>query len=264
MQRAAAVSPATSTPASATAQTPSAEHSAKRRRVESTTSSPSYSVPGTPTVDSVNGLATPTTARGGISTFIRAGAETEWVLELQVPSSQDKINSAKRNNQNVKTDGVNGTASRFNALAHRDEELEDISDQEDDVWDTTQPSGRQTFGSFKKQKSRISTQIDHTQNDNEQDLSSASGSSESSDSHSEDDPNSDEEMRNVRRAIEQKHRSMQGFGPPVRTGQSAFSRNGQAGGGSPFDKGQRGQKRKGREEGSYKQKKKARKARKTI
>ncbi|KAJ9602195.1 hypothetical protein H2200_013315 [Cladophialophora chaetospira] len=267
MQRAAAVSPTTSTPASATAHTPSIEPSAKRRRIESTTSSPAYSVPGTPTNESVNGLTAPGTARGGVSTFTRAGADTEWVVDVRLPPLQDKTNSTQKNNHNAKTNEVNGSTSRFSALAQRDEETSDHSSEESDIWNPAQPSGRQTFGSFKKRKSRIVPSKDQTHDDNDQDLSSASGSDDGSDSgeasDSENALNSDEEMRNVRRAIERKHRSMQGLGPPGRTGQSAFSKNGPARGAGPLDRGQRGQKR-GREDGSYKQKKKAKNARKTI
>lgn len=269
MQRASAASPATSIPRPVGAQTPATEPPVKRRRIESSTTSPSISVPGTPTIDSANGLVTPTptTVRGGVSTFTRVGADTEWVLEMKPPSRESALRSTENSSHNFKPSGPNGSASRFTALADQDDEIEDMSGEEEDIWNTAQPSGRQTFGSFKKQKSRKPTQQNQPPDDNEEDLSSASGSDDDSDSDNGSDEkpglDSDEEMRRAARSME-KHRSMEGGGFGGRPGQNAFSNRGQSGGKRPFDNGQRGQKRKGREQGSYKQKKKAKNSRKTI
>jgi hypothetical protein len=206
-------------------------------------------------------------ARGGISTFKHEEAETEWVLEVKVPLPQYKrTGHATKSNQNGSAD-PNG----FSALAGRDEEG-GASSSEEDIWTTTQPSGRQTFGSFRKGKSRTtSAQLNQTrEGDDDEDLSSASNAGEHSDSDEESgaesssdshtarrhkipptshgksranptkDINSDEEMRQVRQAIEKKHRNMRG---------TAID----------HPKAKQGMKRKGREQGSYKTRKKARK-----
>ncbi|ETI24565.1 hypothetical protein G647_03934 [Cladophialophora carrionii CBS 160.54] len=264
MQRAAAASPTTSAAASSTTHTPATEPSSKRRRVESTTSSPVTSIPGTPMNELPNGLASPTMARGGVSTFRREEADTEWVLDVKVQVPQYKgSDSARKTNR----DG-NTALNRFNALGDQHEEGE-ASSSEDDIWTAAQPSGRQTFGTFRKRKSRIATPSDRIQADGDEDLSSASdaddhsesddesGSDRSSDSHTArghqtptshgkrrshqpKDVNSDEEMRQVRQAIEQKHRNMRGTA-------------------MDHPKAKQGNKRKGREQGSYKKRKKARK-----
>ncbi|KIW68569.1 hypothetical protein PV04_04507 [Phialophora macrospora] len=263
MQRAAAASPTTSTAASSTVHTPATEPSAKRRRVESNTSSPVTSVPGTPMNEIPNGLATPIMVRGGVSTFRHEQAETEWVLDVKVRLPQQKRSGyASKGNGNGSAD-PNG----FSALVDRDEEGGDNSSEED-IWTTTQPSGRQTFGSFRKGKSRNTTQADQSREDDE-DLSSASDADEhfdsDEDSRSESssnsctarhrktptshgksrvnptkDLNSDDEMRQVRQAIEQKHRNMRGTA-------------------GDHPKAKHGNKRGGREQGSYKTRKKARK-----
>ena len=271
MQRASAASPTTSIPRSASAQTPATEPAAKRRRVEDSTSSTSISVPGTPTNGTISGLATPTAGRGGITTFTRTGADTEWVLDLKVPSTRDKTSrTAEKSSTKVESNGVNGSASRFSALVDRNNEVEENSVEEEDIWNTAQSSGRQTFGSFKKQKSRKSAQKYEAPDGDEQDLRSASGSDDDSDSDggANEGPalDSDEEMRRAKKAMEEKHRSMQGQGGGFerRPRHAAFSNRGQAGGGRSFGNAQAGQKRKGREEGSYKQKKKAKNSRKTI
>ncbi|KIX92454.1 uncharacterized protein Z520_11774 [Fonsecaea multimorphosa CBS 102226] len=212
MQRAAAATTprsATSTPTSSTThQTPATEPLAKRRRIDSTTSSPSAtSTPGTPS----NGLAyagssTPTNAsqnsglgiapRGGTSTFTRfEGADTEWVLDLKMRFSGDKQPSYTDANGN--DERVDPARSRFGLLSSRNEDEEE--EEEEDIWNNNQPSGRQTFGSFdgKRRKSRSSTRQgqgqDHDEND--PDLSSASDSDSAPDSDS--DSDSDLERDNI-------------------------------------------------------------------
>lgn len=288
MQRAAVSSP--TSPSSAT-QTPAAEPSAKRRRIDSSSlPSPASSALATPTNGTPvsTGHATPATmaqnsglvlpARGGRSTFDRfEGADTEWVLDIKpVPpvDSKDKSTPSKKTRSQINVNGVDGS-SRFSALA---EQRHDESDEDEDIWDTkAQPSGRQTFGSFKKKnKTRHSdaTTGQHAgQDDDEEEENSASDSEsgEVSDSDSSSsnpryrktqtptstrksqrpskdpqDVDSDEEMRRVRAAIEQKHRNMSGVG---------------AGGGGGYNHKsfKPGQKRKGRDDGRYKSQKKARK-----
>ncbi|KIW79819.1 secondary thiamine-phosphate synthase enzyme [Fonsecaea pedrosoi CBS 271.37] len=248
MQRAAATTPsATSTPTASAAQTPTTEPLAKRRRVESTTSSPSASTPGTPSNGlPYPGLSTPTASqntglgvapRGGTSRFTRfEGADTEWVLDVEVAFPGDnrmKLPSDKIANANDQ--GSVPSSSCFGVLNGRSEEegSEEGEEEEDDIWNNEYPTGRQTFGSFdRKRKSRASTRHDQGQDEDDQDLSSASTSDSDSDSEP-DIPNSssrsrpgqsrgatkptaeidsDEEMNRVRMAIEQKHRSMAGGG----------------------------------------------------
>ena len=283
MQRATAASPATSTPASSAAQTPATEHLAKRRRIETTTtSSPSISVPGTPTNETPNRQATPSMARGGFSKFGRfEGADTEWVLNVNVivPGAGASSSAQKKNTDN-NVNALNGAASRFNVLAARHEDEENASSEQDDIWDSGQPSGRQTFGSFEKRKRRVVSE----QVDNDEVLSSASDSNEKSDSGDDtdsdasyhdhthktptrqhgkfqpkaaNDVDSDEEMRQVRRAMEQKHRNMM-FGPG---GSGARGiKDTWAAGPRKWERGNRVTKREGgRDGGSYKRQKKARK-----
>ena len=284
MQRAGAT-----TPASSGAQTPATEPLAKRRRIESAASSPSVSVPGTPVGGVTNsGLLIP--ARGGISTFTRfEGADTEWVLDMKMKIPKDSQSDLSR-----KSDRVNGSASRFSALAERNGEHDEVSAEEDDIWNTSQPSGRQTFGTFKrKRKSRVTAY--HQAQEDDEDLSSASASGDTSDSDADcnSDPSSnsytarhrrtptsqrnghsmarkevdsDEEMRQARRAIEQKHRSMMGGAGAMPRNNSTStlpitggSDNRQFRGNRSSEKEKGGKKRKRRDEGSYKKKKKARK-----
>jgi hypothetical protein len=231
MQRASASSPAT--------QTPSIEPSAKRRKVDSTTSSPVTSVPGTPAFEATPSQLTPTTSRGGVSTFIRdENADTEWVLNLILPQSQ----TTARNN--TKVDGI---GSRYDALAQTEHDSHD-SDEEN-IWKSTE-GGRQTFGAFKK---RHSTRPAMT--DADADLSSASDA-ESNDSYEspEDlqgyvlsskkyqassdlpkDVDSDEEMKAIRVAMSKAPRrgKMLGMGMDKRTDKG----NGKPTRGSPSEFG---------------------------
>ncbi|EXJ60590.1 hypothetical protein A1O7_04743 [Cladophialophora yegresii CBS 114405] len=207
-------------------------------------------------------------ARGGVSTFRREQADTDWVLDVKVQATQSKrLSSASKTNHNY---NGNTTLSRFNPLGDQHEEGEATS-SEDDIWNVAQTSGRQTFGTFRKSISRstATAQTDQIHADGDEDLSSASdadehsgsddesGSDNSSDRHSARrhqtptghgkgrshptrDINSDEEMHHVRQAIEQKHRNMRGTA-------------------MEYPKSKQGNKRKGRDQGSYKKRKKARK-----
>ncbi|EXJ91898.1 hypothetical protein A1O3_00448 [Capronia epimyces CBS 606.96] len=266
MKRAAAASP-TSTPTAATTQTPSSEPFAKRRRIENTASSPSASNPatpsrgsGTPTLTAETQSTSLTLPREGISTFSRGdGADTEWVLDLKIPFSNGP-SSSSHSLAKPQASGVNG--SRFSSLHEEEQNPNDDSEdgpEDEDIW-TNQPVGRQTYGSF-KQKRKTGTVQKKNEDDNG-DLSSGSenpdaeSDSDGSDHHAthrrtpsrlnkkkfSNDADSDEEMRLVRRAIEQKHRTMLG---------TATAAHG--GGGI----GGRGQKR-GREDGNYKSRKKLR------
>jgi hypothetical protein len=288
MQRAAAsspASPATSTPG---ATTPVTEPPSKRRRFE--TSSPAFSGPGTPRND-----GTPIPSRGGISTFNPfevEGVDTEWTLDEQTSafSTSQRSEQAGANGRRI-TDGANGfaLASRFGALADQPDAGENESSEEDDIWAAKNTTGRQTFGAFKKRSLRPKEPQEAS---NDADLSSASdpevsGSDEDDDDDSDSsgsesdssparqrqriDVDSDEEMRQVRAAIEQKHRNMAGLGQRTSrpgggagrnsgSGRDRFASAGGARGGSSSARGGRGggvQKRKGREQGSYKMKKKA-------
>lgn len=250
MQRAGAST--TSTPAASTTSTPVTEPVAKRRRVESETSSPSASAAGTPYTpagSSQTSEAPVTTfglSRGGTSTFGRGeGADTEWVLDL-------KMRFPKTGKVKSRTSGANG--SRFDTLEDDDGDEAD-GDEEEDIW-SHQPAGRQAYGSF-KQKRRSRVQESHSANDEDLDsLSDASEDKEHNKSgrhtpsrkrpkNSSKGADSDEEMRQVRRAMEAKHRSMAGTGTPG---------GGGGGGGHPG-----GGHKRSREEGNYKSRKKSRK-----
>ncbi|EXJ93389.1 hypothetical protein A1O1_01781 [Capronia coronata CBS 617.96] len=258
MQRSAA-----STPTAGTTQTPSTEPASKRRRIESSTaSSPAPSAPATPssTPSATNAThaGAVTVTRGGISTFSRGdGADTEWVLDLKM-AFPGGANSKSNGQVTAQSNGATGSRfSSIHGLNGEDSDEEDIEggDEDEDIW-ANQPCGRQTYGSF-KQKGKPRTTHATPSEHNDADLSSAS---EDSDGDSEADPadhdhshrrtpsrkrpkkasknvDSDEEMRQVRRAIEQKHRNMAG---------------------TPITAGGRGQKR-GREDGNYKSRKKSRK-----
>ncbi|OAP61548.1 hypothetical protein AYL99_03751 [Fonsecaea erecta] len=199
MQRAAASTPnATSTPASSTGRTPATEPLAKRRKIDSMTSSPVVaSTPGTPSIapqDTSLGIA----PRGGTSSSTRfEGADTEWVLDLKMKSPGDgEVTSPSHKNAHANR---GGSKSRFGLLYNRrseeDEEAEDEEgeeeEEEEDIWNNNRPSGRQTFGSFdrKKRTLRPSTgqQDQPRYTGDDQDLSSAS------DSDSGSDPDSDSE-----------------------------------------------------------------------
>lgn len=264
MQRAAAASPTSASPTT-TAQTPSTEPSAKRRRIESTASSPAGSTPGTPslgpgTPSAANETHTPglTAPRGGISTFSRGDeADTEWVLDLKLPFP-DGSKPAQNGQKELRANEVNGSRfSSIHGLQDQDSSEDDV--EEEDIW-ANQPSGRQIYGLFKQKRKTKAAQTKQQENG---DLSSGSDDSDA-DSGS-DNPDhakshhatpsrkrqnkrskevdSDEEMRQVRRAIEQKHRSMLGTGNMAHGGGRAAGR---------------GQKR-GREDGNYKSWKKSRK-----
>jgi hypothetical protein len=154
----------------------------------------------------------------------------------------------------------NATGAREEAGSDRD------ASDEEDIW-ANQGAGRQTYGSFKsKRKSRP------VPNDHDVDLASEESGETDADGSDDSEPHarsrqtpgkknksgdvdSDEEMRQVRKAIEAKHRSMMGTTP--------------RGGGSPREErglpltGNRGgfgggQRKRGREEGGYKSRKKAR------
>jgi len=150
----------------------------------------------------------------------------------------------------------------------------DADQDEEDIWATGQPPGRQTYGTFKQKRRSRKQQPPAANAADGEEPSSQSQSGESDadsgpDSDSEEaantagrhdggrsrsggqtpqtpvrkqakDVDSDEEMRQVRRAIEAKHRSMMGMAP---------NGGGRSGG---------GQKR-SRESGTYKTRKKARK-----
>jgi len=258
MQRAAAST--TSTPAASTAATPATEPFAKRRRVESQASPPSTSMPGTPytPVEERSPSTTFGLSRGGSSTFDRgAGADTEWVLDLKTAFENSSKTRAR-----LQANGKTSKGSRFNGLA--EESGEGTDPEEEDIWNN-QPSGRQTYGSF-KQKRKSRPQPNNTANDESKDSPSDQSESDGPDlsnhrtpsgkrkkNHSK-DADSDEEMRQVRKAIEAKHRNMMSTAP----------RTNPAGGGkSPYqsftgNQGGLGQKRR-REDGDYKSRKKSRK-----
>jgi hypothetical protein len=172
-------------------------------------------------------------ARGGISTSSRyEGADTEWVLDVSVPIANMKTQTTTHGNGTYQEiNGLKASTSRFGALADWQEDNMDNISEEDDIWDTTQSSGRQTFGSFKKRRSRAPPE----ENENDQDLSSGSDSEEGSESGDDfesgspsesyrnhkpkrhrdtqstpakENMDSDEEMRQVRRAIQQKHQNL--------------------------------------------------------
>lgn len=264
MRRAAASSvPSTPTGAASTSQTPLTEPAVKRRRIDSGASSPATSTPGTP-LSGTNNAATGGgrdsnfgASRGGVSNFIPGeGADTEWVLNLKM-TFPGVGKTTSNGHAHPRSNTPNETPSRANAsrLDNRDQDQDD-----EDIW-ANQPSGRQTFGSFRR-KQRSKTQQNPTSDD--EDLSSGSEESDSGSGSGSDFPNgprpdrpsqrtpsqrrsakagkdvdSDEEMRQVRRAMEAKHRSMMGTGPTTQG----------VGGG--------GQKR-SRESGGYKTRKKAR------
>ena len=250
-------------------------------------------MPGTPVDGASNlGLALPTTARGGISTFMRSdGADSEWVLDVKAPDADLKRGTSMTN---LNSKRANGNASHFGALAEVGAHTE-VEVEEENVWNSGQSSGRQMFGSFKrKRKSRTKTDPEQTHDGGDLDSKSESedesgsdadsGSDASTDSctahrrktpttqrngisKSTKDLESDEEMRQVRRAIEQKHRSMMGGAKTVpRSNNNNISRLPVTGGfdgrppwpqGSETGKGRKIPRR--RDEGSYKKKKRARK-----
>lgn len=252
--------------------------------------SPSSPTLGTPTNGTPvsGGLAAPTAmaqntglvlpARGGLSTFDRfEGADTEWVLDLKpvLPvESKNKSTCSQKTRSQVNSNGVNGS-SRFSVLA---EQRQDESEEDEDIWSTkAQPSGRQTFGSFKKKKKTRHSDATASQyaslDDGEDEEGSPASDSESAETTGSDssssntryrktrtptstrksqrpknpqDVDSDEEMRRVRAAIEQKHRNMAGSGPGGSAGHHLKTLKNR-------------QKRKGRDDGSYKSHKRARK-----
>ncbi|KAJ9497642.1 hypothetical protein LTR99_007269 [Exophiala xenobiotica] len=260
MQRAAASS-TTSTPAASTSATPTTEHLAKRRRVESQASPPSTSTPGTPytPVEAHSPSTTFGLSRGGSSTFNRGlGADTEWVLNLETT-----IENSSKTRARSQANGKSSKGSRFNGLA--EDSGEGTDPEEEDIWNN-QPSGRQTYGSFKqKRKSRpkpnnaandesIDSPSDQSESDGHDLSHQRTPSGKRKKNHSK-GADSDEEMRQVRKAIEAKHRNMMSTGPP--------RANLAGGGNSPYqsfagNQGGYGQKRR-REDGDYKSRKKLRK-----
>jgi len=208
MQRAAASSPGSLL--SNSANTPSTEPAAKRRRLDASTPS----TPGTPT-------ERPFVDRTSISAALKAEAaaqsaararnargdgETEWVLDLNLPAHGHEMR----------------------------EPQSEASDDDGDIWSSSNHArGRQTYGSFKRKNKDLS------QHQAEEDLSSASGSESSSEdlgtSHRTPvggrkprDVDSDEEMRRVKRAIEQKHKGMSKSGRPPHPLPSRTSLSGKA------------------------------------
>jgi len=252
----------TSTPAASKTSTPVTEPQAKRRRVESETHTSPTSAPGTPYTPAASSQTSDvqtTTfgqSRGGISTFNRGeGADTEWVLDLKmgVPKTKSQPQSQSRPN------GTNG--SRFDALEDDDDQEDDDDDDDEDIW-SHQHSGRQAYGSFKgKKRSRLQqsqaaddededSQSDASEDD-EQDVSSRHTPSRKRQKNSSKDADSDEEMRQVRRAMEAKHGRMAATTP----------KSGGGGGRLPITGGHPGGggHKRSREDGNYKMKKKARK-----
>ncbi|EXJ76678.1 uncharacterized protein A1O5_01186 [Cladophialophora psammophila CBS 110553] len=285
MQRAAAAtSSATSTLASSTVQTPATEPLAKRRRIDTTTSSPAASSPGTPSNGfAYSGLSTPIASqnaglgiapRDGTSTFTRfEGADTEWVLDLKMKFPGDnRAKPSSENDANTKNQGFNASKLRFGVLNGWAEEDEEERAEGEDIWNNNQPSGRQTFGSFdKKRKRRAHTRQDQGLDDNDdQRLSPASDSDADEDSESDmsDSSNrltsrqrrcptkstmeidSDEEMHRVRIAIEQKHRSMKGVGNLARTVTGSVSANASLSGSGLAHDGEKGGSKRKRKQGS--------------
>jgi len=254
MRRAAAST--TSTPAASTTATPATEPFAKRRRVEIQASPPSTSTPGTPytPVEEHSPSTTFGLSRGGTSTFNRgAGADTEWVLDLKT-TFENSLKTRARSEANGKT----SQGSCFNGLA--EEPGEGTDTEEEDIWNN-QPSGRQTYGSFKqKRKSRprpndesIDSPSDHSDSDGPDLSNHRTPSGKRKKNHST-GADSDEEMRQVRKAIEAKHRNMTSTAPRA---------NPAGGGKSPYqpytgNQAGSGQKRR-REDGDYKSRKKSRK-----
>lgn len=206
-------------------------------------------------------------ARGGTSIFNRGeGDDTEWVLETKVKIPANNVKTPRSNgrggaagsNPVVETKGSRFQFGEEEDPADDDDEDDEDDPEEDDIWNN-QPRGRQTYGSFKqKRKSKDAARDSNSASDSDDD--DDDDDDDEDDSELDDnarrrgpggkghkpsssrggktkDIDSDEEMRQVRRAIEQKHRNMMGTGTP-------------GGGGGP---------KRRREEGNYKAKKKARK-----
>ncbi|KIV86305.1 hypothetical protein PV11_01923 [Exophiala sideris] len=247
----------TSTPAASKTSTPATEPLAKRRRVESETHSPSTSTPDTPytpTASSQTSDAQVTAfglSRGGISTFNRGeGADTEWVLDLKmrVPKTDSQ--------QQSRTNGTNG---RFDALEDDDGEADE---DDEDIW-SHQPPGRQAYGSFKgKRRSRLqqSQAADdedpdspsEASEDDEQNTSTRQTPSQKRQKNNSKDADSDEEMLQVRRAMEAKHGRMTATTPRTGGGGARLPISGGHPGGG-------GGHKRSREDGNYKMRKKSRK-----
>ena len=130
------------------AQTPASEPPSKRRRIESSSgfSTPSKGSDAETREQNVLQPVRPpqTPSR---TEALREGNETEWVLNISLPKHH-------------KQPAVKGHAEE-------DEEV-------DDIWSNI-PSGRQTFGAFKRKKDQPKTT---PANDKDNDLSSASGLSD--------------------------------------------------------------------------------------
>ncbi|KIW12100.1 hypothetical protein PV08_09374 [Exophiala spinifera] len=262
MQRAAASTATSPAAATQSSSSPGVVHQpSKRRRIDYETSSPS-STPGTPQTPTTEPqISTFGQSRGGISTFDRGeGADTEWVLDLKMtfPNPSQTAHGSRKDG-----DRVNGT--RFNQLSQITDG--DSDSEEDDIWNNG-PPGRQTYGSFKTKRGSRSQAARDVGNGADSPSDESDGEEGEEHDHSNhrtptrnrkkaeskgDD--SDEEMKQVRRAIEAKHRNM--------SGQGQVHRGSPGGGGwnsrSPVagNPGQ-GPKRR-REEGNYKAHKKARK-----
>ncbi|KIV93020.1 hypothetical protein PV10_04265 [Exophiala mesophila] len=246
MQRASASTPtsATSTPKTQPSytNTPTTEPSSKRRKIASATDSPFASDPASP-------IGTPSEGFGrlGTSTFVRPpGAETEWVLDLNDKFLQPAGPAALVANKHVTNGQGKSSNNSIPGLGDVSSGAESEGTDED-MW-RNQPPGRQTFGVYKKkQRTRTSTSNQPTDDDSngDSDEGSDSGSdsengSQDSDSDSADssprsksrsnskkstgnqktstrDVDSDEEMRRVRREMEQKHSRMAGTSTPKST-----------------------------------------------
>ena len=273
MQRATAATPLSQR--GGTQQSPSSEPALKRQKIHDAGTPPSHSVSstpgGTPYVAENNSTQPRSTAlpdilrRGGRSTFTRGeGADTEWVLDVKLPEVAPLQNTYLRSVRTRSHGAKGGNISGIPGLGEvddNDDTSEDEDADEEDIWHD-QPSGRQTYGSFKR-KSAADRKRDEagTDHDHDEDLSSGSdssgpdsdsdecgsdsdsgsGSMSISGSDDEDAPratktkqktehsrdkkqhrasaaaaaasaeNSDEEMRRVRREIEQKHDRMAGL-----------------------------------------------------
>ncbi|KAJ9629180.1 hypothetical protein H2204_008969 [Knufia peltigerae] len=255
MQRAAASTSSSPVAATPSSSAPGDYQPSKRRRFDLESFSAS-STPGTPQAPTTSEpqISTFGQSRGGTSTFDRGeGADTEWVLDL-------KMSFPDANQKNG--DSVNGT--RFGRLPQDNDG--DADSDEEDIW-SNRPSGRQTYGSFKtKRKSRPQAKRDVDGGEESPSEEEEDGEEHDHSKHrtptrnrkrrsSSNGADSDEEMRQVRRAIETKHRNMSGQGQTPRASPAGTGWNSRlpiTGGGV------HGQKRR-RDDGNYKAHKKARK-----
>lgn len=264
MQRAGASAPtsATSTPKTQNSytNTPTTEPSSKRRRIASATSSPFASEPASPI-----GTPSESLSRLGTSSFVRPpGAETEWVLDLNTKFLQPAGVAAHANPGGNKhsINGQDKTRSTSTPGLANVSSGSESEETDEDMWHN-QPPGRQTFGVYQKKQrtrpSRSNQPSDEESNgasdspsDSDSDNGSSNAESDSAESSTDlhddrsksrsnanksartpktpaQDIDSDEEMRRVRREMEQKHNRMTGASTPRSTKSPSRPRGGNSG-----------------------------------